>query len=166
MVFNNAGSGVNVPITQLERAAWDWDIAVNLTGTYLGMKYEIPAMLRSGGGAIVNMSSPASMATPGYGAYAAAKAGVEALTRVAAVENATKGIRVNSVAPGVILTDILKTVPEKVLKNVKARIPMARPGEIDEIANTVVFLLSPEASFITGKTLLVDGGYTSGITLG
>lgn len=166
IAFNNAGAGVNVPIAELGKDDWNRDIAVNLTGVYLGLKYEIPAMLKTGGGAIVNMSlQTATMATPGYGAYAAAKAGVEALTRVVAVETAKQGIRVNSVAPGIILTDILKTVPETVQKAVRARIPMARPGEVDEVAQTVVFLLSSQASFITGKNLLVDGGYTSGITL-
>ena len=125
-VFNNAGSGVNTPITKMTTAEWDQDIAVNLTGTFYGLKAQMPVM-ETTGGSIVNMSSQtASYASPGYGAYAAAKAGVEALTRVAAIEGAEKNIRVNSVAPGVINTDILKTVPPELLEVLKSRIPLCR----------------------------------------
>ena len=162
--FNNAGSGVNTPITQMTTAEWDQDIAVNLTGTFYGLKAQMAAM-EANGGSIVNMSSQtASYASPGYGAYAAAKAGVEALTRVAAIEGAAKNIRVNTVAPGVINTDILKTVPPHLLDVLKSRIPMKRPGEIDEVANLVLFLLSPASSFITGQNILIEGGFTKGLS--
>lgn len=163
-VFNNAGSGVNTPITKMTAAEWDQDIAVNLTGTFYGLKAQMPVM-ETTGGSIVNMSSQtASYASPGYGAYAAAKAGVEALTRVAAIEGAEKNIRVNSVAPGVINTDILKTVPPELLEVLKSRIPMKRPGEIDEVANLVLFLMSPASSFVTGQNILVEGGFTKGLS--
>ena len=163
-VFNNAGSGVNTPITKMTTAEWDRDIAVNLTGTFYGLKAQMPVM-QATGGSIVNMSSQtASYASPGYGAYAAAKAGVEALTRVAAIEGAEKNIRVNSVAPGVINTDILKTVPPELLEVLKSRIPMKRPGEIDEVANLVLFLMSPASSFVTGQNILVEGGFTKGLS--
>ncbi|WP_375596639.1 SDR family NAD(P)-dependent oxidoreductase [Algihabitans albus] len=163
-VFNNAGSGVNTPITKMTTAEWDRDIAVNLTGTFYGLKAQMPVM-ETAGGSIVNMSSQtASYASPGYGAYAAAKAGVEALTRVAAIEGAEKNIRVNSVAPGVINTDILKTVPPELLEVLKSRIPMKRPGEIDEVANLVLFLMSPASSFVTGQNILVEGGFTKGLS--
>lgn len=163
-VFNNAGSGVNTPITKMTTAEWDQDIAVNLTGTFYGLKAQMPVM-ETTGGSIVNMSSQtASYASPGYGAYAAAKAGVEALTRVAAIEGAEKNIRVNSVAPGVINTDILKTVPPELLEVLKSRIPMKRPGEIDEVANLVLFLMSPASSFVTGQNILVEGGFTKGLS--
>ena len=163
-VFNNAGSGVNTPITKMTTAEWDRDIAVNLTGTFYGLKAQMPVM-ETTGGSIVNMSSQtASYASPGYGAYAAAKAGVEALTRVAAIEGAEKNIRVNSVAPGVINTDILKTVPPELLEVLKSRIPMKRPGEIDEVANLVLFLMSPASSFVTGQNILVEGGFTKGLS--
>ena len=163
-VFNNAGSGVNTPIAKMTTAEWDRDIAVNLTGTFYGLKAQMPVM-EATGGSIVNMSSQtASYASPGYGAYAAAKAGVEALTRVAAIEGAEKNIRVNSVAPGVINTDILKTVPPELLEVLKSRIPMKRPGEIDEVANLVLFLMSPASSFVTGQNILVEGGFTKGLS--
>lgn len=163
-VFNNAGSGVNTPITKMTTAEWDQDIAVNLTGTFYGLKAQMPVM-ETTGGSIVNMSSQtASYASPGYGAYAAAKAGVEALTRVAAIEGAEKNIRVNSVAPGVINTDILKTVPPELLEVLKSRIPMKRPGEIGEVANLVLFLMSPASSFVTGQNILVEGGFTKGLS--
>ena len=163
-VFNNAGSGVNTPITAMTTAEWDQDIAVNLTGTFYGLKAQIAAM-EANGGSIVNMSSQtASYASPGYGAYAAAKAGVEALSRVAAIEGAARNIRVNTVAPGVINTDILKTVPPELLEVLKSRIPMKRPGEIDEVANLVLFLMSPASSFITGQNILIEGGLTKGLS--
>ena len=122
-------------------------------------------VMETTGGSIVNMSSQtASYASPGYGAYAAAKAGVEALTRVAAIEGAEKNIRVNSVAPGVINTDILKTVPPELLEVLKSRIPLKRPGEIGEVANLVLFLMSPASSFVTGQNILVEGGFTKGLS--
>ena len=164
MAFNNAGSGVNVPITEMTADAWHHDLAVNLTGVFYGLKAQIAAMAAEGG-SIVNMSSQtATFASPGYGAYAAAKAGAEALTRVAAVEGAASRIRVNSVAPGVIETDILKTVPPHLLEVLRKRIPLGRPGEIDEVAELVVFLLSPTSSFITGQNILIDGGFTKGLS--
>ena len=163
-VFNNAGSGVNTPITEMTAAEWDQDIAVNLTGTFYGLKAQM-AVMHAEGGSIVNMSSQtASYASPGYGAYAAAKAGVEALTRVAAIEGAVKNIRVNTVAPGVINTDILKTVPPELLEVLKSRIPMRRPGEIGEVARLVLFLMSSESSFITGQNILIEGGFTKGLS--
>ena len=163
-VFNNAGSGVNTPITDMTTAEWDQDIAVNLTGTFYGLKAQMKVM-EAEGGSIVNMSSQtASYASPGYGAYAAAKAGVEALTRVAAIEGAANNIRVNTVAPGVINTDILKIVPPELLEVLTSRIPMKRPGEIDEVANLVLFLMSPASSFITGQNILVEGGFTKGLS--
>ena len=164
MAFNNAGSGINTPITEMTTAEWNQDIGVNLTGVFHGLKAQMKAM-EAEGGSIVNMSSQtATFASPGYGAYAAAKAGAEALTRVAAIEGADKNIRVNTVAPGVINTDILKTVPPHLLEVLKSRIPMKRPGEIHEVADLVLFLLSPSSSFITGQNILIDGGFTKGLS--
>lgn len=164
MAFNNAGSGINTPVIEMTTDEWNQDISVNLTGTFYGLKAQMKVMEKEGG-AIVNMSSQtATFAAPGYGAYAAAKAGVEALTRVAAIEGAAKNIRVNTVAPGVINTDILKTVPPDLLETLKSRIPMKRPGEVAEITDVVVFLLSSSASFITGQNILIDGGYTKGLS--
>ena len=164
MAFNNAGAGVNAAITEMTAEGWNQDIAVNLTGVFYGLKAQMAAMAKEGG-SIVNMSSQtATFASPGYGAYAAAKAGAEALSRVAAVEGAASKIRVNSVAPGVIDTDILKTVPPHLLEVLQKRIPLGRPGEIDEVAELVVFLLSPASSFITGQNILIDGGFTKGLS--
>ena len=164
MAFNNAGSGVNTPIMAMTTPEWNQDIGVNLTGVFYGLKAQMTAM-QADGGSIVNMSSQtATFASPGYGAYAAAKAGVEALTRVAAVEGAEKSIRVNTVAPGVIDTDILKTVPPPLLEVLKSRIPMKRPGDISEVVSLVLFLLSPASSFITGQNIVVDGGFTTGLS--
>ena len=164
MAFNNAGSGINTPITEMTTAEWNQDIGVNLTGVFYGLKAQMKAM-EAEGGSIVNMSSQtATFASPGYGAYAAAKAGAEALTRVAAIEGAEKNIRVNTVAPGVINTDILRTVPPHLLEVLKSRIPMKRPGEIHEVADLVLFLLSPASSFITGQNILIDGGFTKGLS--
>ena len=164
MAFNNAGSGINTPVIEMTIDEWSQDISVNLTGTFYGLKAQMKVMEKEGG-SIVNMSSQtATFAAPGYGAYAAAKAGVEALTRVAAIEGAAKNIRVNTVAPGVINTDILKTVPPDLLETLKSRIPMKRPGEVAEITDVVVFLLSSSASFITGQNILIDGGYTKGLS--
>ena len=164
MAFNNAGSGINTPITEMTTAEWNQDIGVNLTGVFYGLKAQMKAM-ETEGGSIVNMSSQtATFASPGYGAYAAAKAGAEALTRVAAIEGAERNIRVNTVAPGVINTDILRTVPPHLLEVLKSRIPMKRPGEIHEVADLVLFLLSPASSFITGQNILIDGGFTKGLS--
>lgn len=165
--YNNAASFPAVaPLADQSGSDFDATIASMLRGVFLCMKYEIPAMLATGGGAIVNCSSVASMAgMVGLSAYAAGKAGVEALTRVAVHEYATMGIRVNAIAAGSIATsegvflDFSRIAGEAGLEAMSARIGMKRFGRSVEIAHPVLFLCSEGASFITGATLVVDGGY-------
>jgi NAD(P)-dependent dehydrogenase (short-subunit alcohol dehydrogenase family) len=142
---------------------FDKIVAINLKGTWLGMKYSIPAMIKSGGGAIVNFASIAAM--EGYKklpTYSATKGGVVSLSRVAAYENAANNIRVNCVAPGTIGTPLLLSCwSEEALNSFRRGTPQGRLGEPIEVARAVLFLASSDASHITGHTLVVDGGSTA-----
>ncbi len=153
------GSG---PIHEYEREIFDQTLEMCLTNTWLCMKYEIPAMLASGGGAIVNISSNASLRGQAYNtAYAAAKGGVNILTRSSAAEYGAQGIRINAVSPGVIRTPGVEKYFEeqpKIAEGLKKAAVMNRLGEPEEIAEAVAFLSSDRASFITGQILSVDGG--------
>jgi NAD(P)-dependent dehydrogenase (short-subunit alcohol dehydrogenase family) len=153
------GSG---PIHEYERAIFDQTLEMCLTNTWLCMKYEIPAMLAGGGGAIVNISSNASLKGQAYNtAYAAAKGGVNILTRSSAAEYGAQGIRINAVSPGVIRTPGVEKYFEeqpKIAEGLKKAAVMNRLGEPEEIAEAVAFLSSDRASFITGQILSVDGG--------
>jgi NAD(P)-dependent dehydrogenase (short-subunit alcohol dehydrogenase family) len=155
VAFNNAGAGqMPQPLADIGVEAFDFTIATNLRGVFLCMKHEIPAMLAAGGGAIVNMSSTAgvSVAT-GIAAYAAAKHGVIGLTKTAALDYAEKGIRVNALAPGPILTK-----PEMERAGIGQYVPMKRMGKPDEVAAAAAWLCSDESSYITGAVLAIDGG--------
>ena len=153
------GSG---PIHEFEREVFDQTLEMCLTNTWLCMKHEISAMLESGGGAIVNISSNASLRGQAYNtAYAAAKGGVNILTRSAAAEYGALGIRINAVSPGVIRTPGVEKYFEeqpKIAEGLKKSAVMNRLGEPEEIAEAVSFLSSDRASFITGQLLSVDGG--------
>ena len=153
------GSG---PIHTFEKAVFDQTLDLCLTNTFLCMKYEIEAMLASGGGSIVNISSNASLKGQPYNtAYAAAKSGVNLLTKSAASEYGHKGIRINAVSPGVIRTPGVEKYFEeqpKIAEGLKQAAVMRRLGEPSEIAEAVTFLASDRASFITGQLLSVDGG--------
>jgi len=153
------GSG---PIHQYTRDVFDQTLDMCLTNTWLCMKYEIPAMLEASGGAIVNISSNASLRGQAFNtAYAAAKSGVNILTKSSAAEYGSKGIRINAVSPGVIRTPGLERYFEEqpgVKEGLERSAVMNRLGEPAEIAEAVVFLLSDRASFITGQLLSVDGG--------
>lgn len=153
------GSG---PIHEFEREVFDQTLEMCLTNTWLCMKYEIAAMLDGGGGAIVNISSNASLKGQPYNtAYAAAKAGVNVLTKSSAAEYGAKGIRINAVSPGVIRTPGVEKYFEeqpKIAEGLKKAAVMNRLGEPEEIAEAVSFLSSDRASFITGQLLSVDGG--------
>ncbi len=160
--FNNAGSGKANPLTQMSESDWDFDLAVNLKAVWLCMKYEIPAMLRSGAGAIVNMASQgAIIGVPNFSSYCAAKGGVISLSRTAAMEYAKDKIRVNIVSPGAIKTELLSEIPADQLQEIEAAIPLKRAGQPEEIAAGVVWLCSDAASFVTGQNLAIDGGYTA-----
>ena len=153
------GSG---PIHEYERSIFDQTLEMCLTNTWLCMKYEIAAMLENGGGAIVNISSNASLRGQAFNtAYAAAKGGVNILTKSAAAEYGAKGIRINAVSPGVILTPGLEQYfeeqPDKA-EGLRKKSVMNRLGAPEEIADAVSFLSSDRASFITGQILSVDGG--------
>ena len=140
-------------------------ISVNLRGVFFSMKYEIPQMLKSGGGAIVNMSSIAGLVgIPELSIYVASKHAVAGLTKAAAQEYAKSGIRINAVAPGAIETDMLRKVrgenPE-LQESINAQHPIGRIGNPDEVAEAVVWLLSDKSSFVVGHILSVDGGWAS-----
>lgn len=160
--FNNAGAGKGVRLVDLTEAEWEQEIAVNLKSVWLCLKYQIPAMLKSGKGAIVNMASQgAILGVPNYAAYGAAKGGVVALTRAAAAEYAAEGIRVNAVSPGAIETELWANAPAGMMEQVAAGIPMQRVGQPQDIAAAVIWLCSDAAGFVTGQNMAIDGGYTT-----
>lgn len=160
--FNNAGSGKGVRLIDLTEDEWEQEIAVNLKSVWLCLKYQIPAMLKLGKGAIVNMASQgAILGVPNYTAYGAAKGGAAALTRAAAAEYAAEGIRINAISPGAIETELWANAPAGMLEQVAAGIPMQRVGQPQDIAETVVWLCSDAAGFITGQNIAIDGGYTT-----
>ena len=163
--FNNAGihTGTRIPFHEYPEDEWDRVIGVNLKGVWLCIKYELPQMLVQGGGAIVNTSSVAGLvASSGTSAYTASKHGVAGLTKSAAMDYARQGIRVNAVAPGVIMTPMMDLImesnntPQEELHNDQ---PIGRMGKPEEIAEVVVWLCTDAASYVTGHVFPIDGGY-------
>lgn len=162
VMFANAGIAADGPAADLEDSAWQRTIDINLSGVYLCDKYAIQQMLKQGGGVIVNCGSIHShVGKRGVTAYAAAKGGVKLLTQTLATDYSAKNIRVNAVCPGYIDTPLLKNIPDEAKQKLIDLHPMGRLGRAEEVANAVLFLASDEASFVTGSSLMVDGGYTA-----
>jgi NAD(P)-dependent dehydrogenase (short-subunit alcohol dehydrogenase family) len=162
---NNAAGGGHppTPLADVAIDAFDSAYAVNLRGVFIAMKYEIPAMVAAGGGAIVNMSSTAGLqAVGGLAAYVSTKHALEGLTKVAALDYADRGVRVNAIAPGPILTDALARAGAAGQEAAAAAMPLRRVGQPEEVAAAAVWLCSREAAFITGATLVIDGGKLAG----
>jgi len=164
--FNNAGiTGPTLtPIAEIEEAGWDAAINTNLRAVFVCMKYQIPALLARGGGAIVNMSSMYGL-TPsdlGHAAYCASKFGVVGLTKTAAIDYGDKGLRVNAVCPGHTHSEMVdpyvEAAPELIRRTISRHSAMNRIGESDEVADAVAWLLSGESSFVNGVALLIGGG--------
>ena len=166
ILFNNAGVSMREMLTtEVALDRWTRILAVNLTGTFLAMKHAIPAMLRSGGGSVINNASVAGLVgLPKNAAYAASKGGVVQLTRTAALEFATSGVRVNCICPGFVETALLGGTEQTDANRAKLLgflQPMTRLGGVDEIAELVLFLASDSASFMTGAVIPIDGGYVA-----
>ncbi len=162
IAVNNAGIGGPLsPTGDYPIDGWQKVIGINLSGVFYGMRYQLPAMLASGGGSIVNIASILGAAgTPNSPAYVAAKHGVVGLTKTTALEYAKQNIRVNSVGPGYILTPLLtNTLSDDVLKMLVGLHPVGRLGTSEEVAEMILWLGSDKSSFVTGSYFPVDGGY-------
>lgn len=159
---NNAGiGGAEADIGDYGIPDWDRVISINLSGVFYGMRYQLPAMIASGGGAIVNMASiMGQVGFAQHSAYVAAKHGVVGLTRSSSLEYAQRGIRINAVGPAFVETALLtQTLPPPVLSSLAAMHPVGRMAQPEEIAELVLWLSSEKASFVTGSYYPIDGGY-------
>jgi NAD(P)-dependent dehydrogenase (short-subunit alcohol dehydrogenase family) len=164
-IVNNAAVAIHGSAGEMSEEDWQRVLDVNLSGVWRGMRFAIPEMLSAGGGSIVNMSSVQSLVGfVGWAGYAASKGGINGLTQQAAVEYASKGIRVNAIIPGTILTEMNERImqgsvdPQAQMDAWIAMHPMRRVGTPAEVADAVVYLISDESSFVTGTLLRVDGG--------
>lgn len=164
IAFNNAGEGQRpTPLADLAIEAFDRAVQMNLRGIFLAMKYEIPAMLAGGGGAIVNMSSTAGLSgVRGMAGYAAGKHGVIGLTRSAALDYAAQNVRINAVAPGPIITERISQLSDEMRQPIINAVPMRRIGLPEEVAATAAWLCSDESAYITGAIISIDGGRMAG----
>jgi NAD(P)-dependent dehydrogenase (short-subunit alcohol dehydrogenase family) len=165
-IFNNAGiEGDQAPTAEATLDNWERVIDINLKGTFLGMKYGIEAMLRNGGGSVINNASVAGLVGfPGIPAYCASKGGVVQLTRGAALEYATQGVRVNCLCPGVIDTPMVQRFTHdnpEMQQQMTQMEPVGRLGRPEEVAELALFLASDRSSFITGAIIPVDGGFVA-----
>ncbi len=165
VAFNNAGINLQVaPIVDIEEAQWQRIVAINLTGVFLSMKYEIPVMKRTGGGTIVNTASVGGLiGTAGVTAYCATKHGVVGLTKSAALDHIRDGIRINAICPGGTLTPMLAEwfKHAEVERAALSQTPIGRMADPAEIAQAVLFLASEESSFMVGHAMVADGGLTA-----
>jgi NAD(P)-dependent dehydrogenase (short-subunit alcohol dehydrogenase family) len=166
IAFNNAGiEGDPRPLAEQTEANFDAVMDINVKGVWLSMKYEIPRMLEQGGGAIVNCSSVAGViGFPGIGIYAASKHAVIGLTKVAALEYSAQGIRINAVNPAVIDTEMVDRLADGMnmkKDDLTTFHPIGRLGRVEEVAEAVLWMCSDKASFVTGHSMIVDGGFTA-----
>jgi NAD(P)-dependent dehydrogenase (short-subunit alcohol dehydrogenase family) len=162
ILVNNAGIALRAGLVDTTVADWDRLMDINLKGVFLGMQHAIPAMLESGGGSVINISSTSGIVGfPGGTAYHSAKGGVRLLTKATAAEYAKQGIRVNSIHPGIIETPMTDNMAEARTALLLDRTPMGRKGRPIEIAYGALFLASDESSFMTGAELVIDGGMTA-----
>ncbi|WP_423915639.1 SDR family NAD(P)-dependent oxidoreductase [Candidatus Poriferisodalis sp.] len=165
VLVNNAGWSKIEPVAEMSLETWQRCLDVDLTGTFVCMRYALAAMIAAGGGSIINISSIAAweMSTEHGAAYSAAKAGVLALTRVAAAENGVHGVRVNAVAPGLIYNDFLRKIyPQEFFDSyLSDKAFLGRIGQPDDVASMVSFLASDEATYVTGEVFTVSGGVSA-----
>ena len=157
-LVNNAGVTRDRSLLKMTEDDWDFVIDVNLKGAWLGCQAIVPLMIGRNGGSIVNLSSESRWGAFGQSNYASAKSGLVGLTRTIAIEQARHGIRANAVAPGTTLTPMVEAVPEDIRKGWLDTIPLRREAQPSEIASAIAFLLSDDASYVTGQILGVNGG--------
>ena len=168
ILFNNAGLTLPARVTETDDAVWSRSLDVNLKGVMLGCKHAIPAMLRTGGGSIINTASMLGLvASPRQAPYTAAKGGVVMLTKQIAVDYAREGIRVNCICPGEVDTPMHRGFiaespdPDATKRRLMERIPIGRVAQPEEVARAALFLASDDSAYITGVALPVDGGLTA-----
>jgi len=169
ILVNNAGMGTPMSnLTRVNEEDWDLTMNVNVKGVFFGLKYGIPAIIQAGGGSIINIASVAGIvATPGMAAYGASKAAVIQLTKTAAIECATKNVRVNAVCPAWTKTNMVTQLmsssrePEKAEGRLIDTVPLGRLGQTNDIAQAILYLASDDSSFMTGTTMVLDGGLTA-----
>jgi NAD(P)-dependent dehydrogenase (short-subunit alcohol dehydrogenase family) len=161
-VLNVAGVAFFQELGELQMPEYERVLAVDLRGVVHGTKHAIRAMRQSGGGVILNWASVAALvASPGTGAYSAAKAGVIAITKAAAMENGKFGVRANAILPGLFLTEAAASAPQEMIAKITAGIPVGRGGHPEECAELAAFLASDRAAFINGAAIVIDGGQTA-----
>lgn len=159
-LYNNAGIAYSAPLDVFDQAKWDEVLEVDLRSPYILIRKAMPYLIESKGN-ILNTASISGVRQTSLGyAYNSAKAGLVMLTKVLAFDYATKGVRVNAICPGVTSTEILGTVSDEQMKNLKASIPIGRLAVPDEIASAALFMCSDEASYMTGQAIAIDGGFT------
>ncbi len=159
VLINNAGIIQDALVVKMTEEQWDRVISIDLKGPFNCIQAVVGSMIEKGGGEIINVSSIVGLyGNVGQANYAAAKAGLIGLTKTLAKELGKKGIRVNAIAPGFIITPMTSGIPEKILEMMKEKTPLKRLGKPEDVANTLLFLASDEASFINGAVISVDGG--------